>query len=155
ASHALAEKLNIPLKNPGAVTWIDITVDGADEIDSHKNMIKGGGGALLREKLAAKSSREMIVIVDETKVKTHLGSFPVAVEMIPYLYLHTINELETQGYHGELRLNEKKEVYITDNGNYIFDINYSKPIFDPEKEHQKLKMITGIVETGLFYHLAG
>ena len=155
ASETLAQQLNIPLKSPESVKMIDLTVDGADEIDSHKNMIKGGGGALLREKLAAKSSREMIVIVDETKVKTNLGLFPVAVEIVPYLCLHTIHELETRGYHGKLRLNNKQKPYLTDNNNYIYDISYSKPIFDPEKEHQNLKMITGVVETGLFYQLAG
>lgn len=149
-----AEHLGIPLEAPETVTSLDVTVDGADEIDHHKNMIKGGGGALLREKLLAQSSKEMIVIIDETKLVDYLGDHPLPVEIVPFFYRSTLHRLEMHGYQGTLRLNRGKEPFLTDNGNYIFDIQYSTPILDPQKEQERLKSIIGVIETGLFFHLA-
>jgi ribose 5-phosphate isomerase A len=150
-----AQKLGIPLIDPNTITSLDITVDGADEMDHHKNMIKGGGGALLREKLLALSSREMVVIIDETKLVDHLGTHPLPIEIAPFLYLSTIHRLEEQGYRGVLRLTRDNQPFVTDNGNYIFDIQYDRPILDPIAEHQALKSIAGVLETGLFFHVAG
>lgn len=150
-----AQHLGIPLEDPNTITSLDITVDGADEIDHHKNMIKGGGGALLREKLLARSSQEMIVIVDETKLVDHLGTHPLPVEIARFVYQSTLERLKAEGYHGVLRLTREEEPYLTDNDNYIFDIQYSKPILDPTKEQERLKSITGVIETGLFFHIAG
>lgn len=150
-----ARNLGIPLESAEEVTRVDIVVDGADEIDSKGNMIKGGGGALLREKLLALSAEEMVVIVDETKVVDRLGSFPVPIEICPYLYRHTLLVLEQQGYQGSLRFDKSPALYTTDNGNYIFDIRFSSPILDPLSEHIKLKLISGVIETGLFSGLAG
>lgn len=149
-----AQRLGIPLKDPDTITMLDITVDGADEIDHHKNMIKGGGGALLREKLLAQASYEMVVIIDETKLVNHLGDHPLPVEIAPFVYRSTLQRLEAYGYQGVLRLNREKNPFFTDNGNYIFDIQYPNPILDPQKEQELLKSITGVLETGLFFNLA-
>lgn len=149
-----ANQVGIPMRNPDEITFLDVTVDGADEIDHKKNMIKGGGGALLREKLLAKASREMIVIIDETKLVEFIGNHPLPIEIVPFVYRTTIRNLEKNGYHGELRLDALNQPFITDNGNYIFDVQYSHLILDPKSEHEKLKMITGVIETGLFFDIA-
>lgn len=149
-----AKQLKIPLEDPENIFRIDIVIDGADEIDHKKNMIKGGGGALLREKLVAKASKEMIVIIDETKLVSHLGKFPVAVEIIPFLHQFTFKELQKLGLNPILRKNHEGGNYLTDNGNYIFDISFDSPIYSPYSEHEKLKAATGVVETGFFFNLA-
>lgn len=149
-----AEHLGIPLQDPNITTFIDITVDGADEIDHQKNMIKGGGGALLREKLLAKASKEMVVVIDETKLVDHLGNHPLPIEIVPFVYRTTLRRLEEKGYQGMLRLSNLNQNFVTDNGNYIFDIHYSAPILDPQKEQERLKSIIGVVETGLFFQVA-
>lgn len=150
-----AQRLNIPLKDPEEITSIDIIIDGADEIDQQKNMIKGGGGALLREKLLAQSSREMVVIVDETKIVDHLGRAPLPVEIARFIYLGTIQRIKSKGYRGTLRLTEQNLPYLTDNGNYIFDIQFDAPVTDPIIEQEHLKSITGVLETGFFVQIAG
>ncbi|WP_068470328.1 ribose-5-phosphate isomerase RpiA [Candidatus Protochlamydia phocaeensis] len=150
-----AQKLGIPIQNSDSITFLDLTVDGADEIDHHKNMIKGGGGALLREKLLATGSREMIVIIDETKLVDQLGVFPVPVEIATFAYRSTLARLEEKGYQGVLRLNRDTSLFITDNGNYIVDIQFNKPILDPASEHERLKVLPGVLETGLFFNIAG
>lgn len=150
-----ARHLNLPLIDPQSIKFVDITVDGADEIDKKKNMIKGGGGALLREKLLAKSSGEMIVIIDETKYVDALGDHPVPLEISVFMYQNTIDRLNKKGYEGILRLDRNQKPFISDNGNYIFDIQYSSLINNPSEEHHHLKLITGVIETGLFFNIAG
>jgi ribose 5-phosphate isomerase A len=150
-----AEQLGISLRDPETITSLDVKVDGADEIDHHKNMIKGGGGALLREKLLAQSSQEMIVIIDETKLVDHLGTHPLPVEISRFVYQSTLQRIKAKGYQGILRLNRENDPYLTENGNYIVDLQYSAPITDPIKEQEQLKSITGVLETGLFFNLAG
>ncbi len=144
----------IPLLDANAVTSLDLDVDGADEIDGDKRMIKGGGGALLREKIVAKMSREMIVIVDQHKVVEKLGKFPLAVEIVPFAYQSTLHHLQGLGYQGSLRTAPKKELFITENGNYIYDIHFPHLIDKPDEEQLKIRSIPGVVETGLFLHLA-
>jgi ribose 5-phosphate isomerase A len=150
-----AQKLKIPLLDTNKATQLDLDVDGADEIDHKKNMIKGGGGALLREKIVAQSSREMIVVVDETKLVDHIGSFPVPIEIASFAYQTTVKRLEEKGYRGKLRFTRENQLYLTDNGGYIFDINFNHPILNPAEEDMKLRRIAGVVETGLFYQTAG
>jgi ribose 5-phosphate isomerase A len=149
-----ARQVGIPLADPLAVSSLDITVDGADEIDSRNQMIKGGGGALLREKLLAYSSREMIVIVDQKKLVLQLGAFPVPVEVASFVYQTTLNRLKEQGYNGKLRLTADQKPAVTDNGNFIIDIKYTSPIIDAALEHERLKAILGVLETGLFFNIA-
>lgn len=153
-SHELAVSLGIPMVNADEITFVDIAVDGADEIDDQKHMIKGGGGALLREKIIASISKEMLIIADFTKKVKYLGKFPVPVEMIPFAYQSTIYKLEQLGYRGFLRRNKEGKIFITENGNYIFDIQLRKLCEDPEKENNRIRNIIGIVETGFFISMA-
>lgn len=159
ATSALSEKQaragGIPFLDVNAITSLDVTVDGADEIDALKRMIKGGGGALLREKIVASMSREMIVIVDESKLVARLGKFPLPVEIVPFGQAATIDKIQRLGYQGKLRRCPDHEIYRTDNGNLIFDINLTHPLDDPEHVQLQLKSVPGVVETGIFCNLAG
>lgn len=136
------------------ITSIDLTIDGADEIDSKKRMIKGGGGALLREKILASSSKQMIVIVDETKVVKQLGRQKLPIEIIPFGIQSTITKIEKLRFKGRLRQTEDGSFYKTDNGNFIYDIFYKTLIEHPEEDHLKLIDLPGVVETGFFFNLA-
>ena len=130
-------------------TNLDITVDGADEIDPKHNMIKGGGGALFREKVLASSSTKMCVIVDETKCVQALGKFKLPVEISSFAHDATITKIKMPG---EIRTQDGKP-YLTDNNNYIYDIHLSEPLTDPKPLHAKLIDTIGVLETGLFFNL--
>lgn len=152
-SVSLAKQWNIPLLNYQEVSYLDLTVDGADEIDPNLNMIKGGGGALLREKITAVMSKRYVIIVDSTKCVETLGSFPLPLEIIPYGYKNTIKRLNDLGYNGTLRQNEAK-TFVTDGGHYIYDLHNIETISNPSSLHFELKGVVGVVETGLFFNLA-
>jgi ribose 5-phosphate isomerase A len=154
SSYQIAQAGGIPMLDMDRVVRLDLTIDGADEIDAKKNMIKGGGGALLREKIIAKMSDKMIVVVDQFKVVDQLGAFPLPVEIVPFGHLATITHLEALGYKGTLRKASNGSIYITDNGNYIIDIKLPKLCKNPLLEDQTIKMLPGVVETGFFYNLA-
>jgi ribose 5-phosphate isomerase A len=153
-SYVLARDGGIPLLDPNATTYLDITVDGADEIDPQKRMIKGGGGALLREKIVASMSQEMVVIVDEAKVVPLLGKCSLPIEIVPFAFQATIKALNQKGYFGKLRA-KGDEAFITDNENYIYDISFETPQDNPEYHEMVIKGIPGVVTTGFFFHLAG
>lgn len=144
----------IPMVDIGAITTLDLTVDGADEVDSHKRMIKGGGGALLREKIVASMSRELVVIVDESKVVTRLGECPLPVEIIPFGYRATLYKLEQLGYTGTLRTSER-QLFLTDNSNLIYDVRFPQGCRDPERDHERIRSIPGVIDTGFFFNMAG
>lgn len=146
---------NIPILDHNAITSLDVTVDGADEIDPQKRMTKGGGGALLREKIIASMSREMIVVIDESKLVQQLGAFPLPVEIVPFAFKATIDKINRLGYEGTLRSQTSSAPYITDNGNFIYDIHFRELRTNPEEDSEKLRSIPGVVETGFFFHLAG
>lgn len=150
----LARSAGIPLIEHDKIVTLDITVDGADEIDSSYNMIKGGGGALLREKIFAQSSIEFIVIVDESKVVQRLGTFPIPIEICPFAYRTTIYRIEELGYRGKMRCTSDDQFYVSDNGNYIFDIQFTAPIMNPREENELLRNVAGVLETGLFFDVA-
>lgn len=152
-SYEQAAAGGIPMRNMTEVLSVDLTVDGADEIDSQKRMIKGGGGALLREKIIASISNEVVIIVDESKLVDQLGTFPLPVEIVPFAYKAIINKIESIGYSGNLRQRDNKN-YITDNGNFIFDIHFKQKLTNPEEDQKKIRSIPGVVETGLFFNLA-
>ncbi len=133
---------------------IDITVDGADEIDNKFQMIKGGGGALFREKILASSSKKMIVIVDHSKVVDTLGKCVLPIEVLPFGVSATLFKLEKLSYVGSLREQSPGNLFITDNGNYIFDIKLREPAKDAKTLHQKLIEIPGVIETGLFFDVS-
>lgn len=143
----------IPLLEDNVPSQLDIAVDGADEIDGAKRMIKGGGGALLREKIIAAMSKQRVVIIDESKYVKKLGKFPLAVEIIPFAYQATLKHLEDLGYRGSLRQSNEAP-YLTDHHNYIFDIVFRQGIDDALEEALRLKSIPGVIETGLFINLA-
>jgi ribose 5-phosphate isomerase A len=150
----LALKAGIPLGNIENYTSLDLDIDGADEIDPQKRMIKGGGGALLREKIIASMSKEMIVIVNRQKLVNQLGAFPLPVEIIPFAWKATIHHIENQGFNGTIRQTKEGVRYLTDNGNLIYDIRLS-PGAQPEEIDRMLRKIPGVVETGFFIGLAG
>lgn len=151
-TEALAQQLNIPLISLNDVQSLDLTIDGADEIDSNLQLIKGGGGALLREKIVASSSKELIIIVDESKVVTRLGTFPLPIEIIPFAWKQTESKIQSLGCQTTLRL-KNNETFITDNNNMIIDCIFPNHIPTPSDLHKRLKMITGVVETGLFVNM--
>lgn len=151
-TEVLAKQLNISLISLNDVQSLDLTIDGADEIDANLQLIKGGGGALLREKIVATSSKELIIIADESKLVTHLGTFPLPVEIIPFSWKQTERKIQSLGCQTTLRL-KNNETFITDNNNMIIDCIFPHNITNPTNLHTQLKMITGVVETGLFVNM--
>lgn len=153
-SHKLAQNGNIPLVDPNKLTWLDITVDGADAVDPQKRLIKGGGGALLREKIIAKMSKDVVIIIDDTKLVSSLGALPLPVEILPFAYKATLHHIESLGLKGKLRQDDAGKHYITDNGNFIIDIFFESPIQAPETLEMALTAIPGVIETGFFIKIA-
>ncbi|MBC1549067.1 ribose-5-phosphate isomerase RpiA [Listeria sp. FSL L7-1434] len=144
-----AEKLGIPLKSLNDVTEIDVTIDGADEVDADFQGIKGGGGALLREKMVANASLKNIWVVSEEKLVRNLGAFPLPLEVIPFGWKQIQRELEKDDIETNLRKQSSGEVYVTNNGNYILDI-VNQTFTDTAMWQEKLAQIPGVVEHGLF-----
>jgi len=135
-------------------TELDLTIDGADEVDPQNRIIKGGGGALVREKILATSSKRWIVLVDESKIVPKLGRSPLPIEIIPFGFRATLAKIEKMGYQGRMRIDQNGSYYSTDNGNYIFDIHAKEGFPHPEEDHLKLIQIAGVVETGFFLNLS-
>lgn len=156
----LAKSLGVPLLDVEQVEQIHLTVDGADEADGQGNLIKGGGAALLREKIIANASDHMVVIADPSKHVDRLGQFPLPVEVTPFGFTITakavFNVLEASGIERpkvQLRMNEDNSPLITDGGNYILDC-HCKRIPDADATATRLSAIPGVVEHGLFIELA-
>lgn len=147
-SEELAKDAGIDLIPFSEVRTINIYIDGADEVDQDYNLIKGGGGALLREKILAFHAQQFIVIVDSTKLVQHLGKFALPVEVTPFAWELTFHQLQKLGGNPHLRCNEN-EIYNTDNGNYIIDCSFEK-IKEPKQLHNTINAIPGVVENGLF-----
>lgn len=143
----------IPILDMNQITDIDLTIDGADEIDPSNRMIKGGGGAHVREKILATSSKQMIVIVDESKIVPVLGRFGLPIEILPFGFNATINKIKKLGYDGSMRAQKDGSVYVTDNGNYIFDVHSPKQFPNPESDHDAIVNLAGVVDTGFFFNL--
>lgn len=153
ASEEMAKAGGIPLLDINTIDALDLTVDGADEIDSQKRLIKGAGGALVREKIIASMSKEMVVIADETKLVEQLGLCPLPIEIIPFGAKATQRHIQEFGLTGSLR-KDGEIPYLTDNQNWIYDVHFSSPPEDPERLQQTLLSIPGVVDTGFFFHLA-
>jgi len=153
ATEELARKLGIPLTTLDEHPEIDITIDGADEIDPHLNLIKGGGGALLREKVVASVTKKMVVVADSSKLVPELGKFPLPVEIIPFARAVVERKLASLGATPKLRLRPDGQPYITDNGNHILDASFGK-IADPPAVARSLSDTPGVVEHGLFIGFA-
>lgn len=154
-SAAQAKAGGISLREIDEITRLDLTIDGADEIDQKKRMIKGGGGALLREKIVAGMSQEMAVIVDTSKVVDQLGKFPLPLEITPFACKATLDQILSLGYQGSFRHTLKGEYYVTDNGNYIIDVTHPQLWEDPEMANRIFQNIPGVMSTGFFLGLAG
>jgi ribose 5-phosphate isomerase A len=150
----LATELGIPLVGFDEKQQIEITIDGADEVDSDLNLIKGGGGALLREKVVAQASRRNIIIVDESKLSSHLGTnWALPVEVIPFARETEENLLKSLGASVSTRTCDDGSYFITDQNNLILDADFG-PITDPKKLALLLNERAGIVEHGLFLEIA-
>ncbi|MGA9767494.1 MAG: ribose-5-phosphate isomerase RpiA [Blastocatellia bacterium] len=153
ATAQLARAQGLTLADLNETLSIDITIDGADEVDDDFNMIKGGGGALTREKLVALASARRVIIVDETKLVKMLGEkWPVPVEVLPFAWRYSSAKLEALGCKPNLRLKDEKP-FETDNGNYILDCHFG-PIEDAPALEKEMKLVPGVVECGLFISIA-
>jgi ribose 5-phosphate isomerase A len=147
-SEGLAKETGITLIPFSEVKQIDLYIDGADEVDRDLNLIKGGGGALLREKILAFHSKEFIVIVDSSKLVDHLGKFLLPVEVIPFAMELTVRQIQQLGCTTIIREHNNKP-YITDNGNIIIDCDFKK-IEQVDQLHDAINAIPGVAENGLF-----
>ncbi len=152
---ALARSLKIPLTTFAAHTQIDLTVDGADEVERGTlYLIKGHGGALLREKIVAAASKRMAIVVDETKLVDRLGSlFAVPVETVKFGWQATQQKLQALGANPSLRLAANKKIFVTDGGNYITDCAFG-PMEKPKEVAHHLDHVIGAAEHGLFLGFA-
>jgi ribose 5-phosphate isomerase A len=147
----LADKFKIPYVGIDDVEFIDLTIDGADEVDPVGNGIKGGGGALLFEKIVASNSRQNIWVIEQRKLVDQLGAFPLPVEILPFGYKHCLGAMSELGLKPSLRM-KKKEPYRTDGGHLIADLHTGQ-IQDPLVLDNQLKQIPGMIEHGLFLNL--
>lgn len=153
ASAGLAASLNIPLTDLDTHPEIDLAIDGADEIDPHLFLIKGGGGALLREKIVATAARRFLVIGDETKLVERLGTrMPLPIEVIPFATTPVMRRLQSLGATPKLRARDG-QVFVTDNSNVILDCVFPGGIDDPPALETRIRSIVGVVATGLFLHM--
>lgn len=154
ATERLAREWRIPLAPADAPPPIDLTIDGADEVDPQLDLIKGHGGALLREKIVAQLSRRVVIIVDEAKISPRLGTLSrLPVEVIPFAWRTQRAFLERCGAEPELRVLPSGEPYCTDQGNFVLDCRFSA-LGDPAALAARLGARAGIVEHGLFLGLA-
>ncbi len=151
---AEAQQLGIALTTLDEHPVIDLTIDGADEVDPHLNLIKGGGGALLREKIVAQASRREIIVVDESKLSPALGTnWPVPVEVAPFGWRSQVAYLESLGARVNVRRKGDGALFETDQGDLILDCHFG-PIANPAQLAARLNERAGIVEHGLFLGLA-
>jgi ribose 5-phosphate isomerase A len=157
ATEAQAKALGVPLSTLDQLTELDLAVDGADQIDPNLRLIKGGGGALLREKIVASASKRMVVIADSSKLVPRLGAFPLPIEVVPFGLAATRRHIERAfaelGLAGPIRLRGESSLFVTDGGHYILDCSLGA-IAEPERLSEILSPIPGVVEHGLFIGLA-
>ena len=152
-SESIGREAGIPISTLVEHGDIDITVDGADEVDPNLDMIKGLGGALLREKMIAEATQKEVIVIDESKLVHQLGTkAPLPVEVVQFSYEHIARRLAKLGCTPKLRQKDSK-TYVTDNGNYILDCAF-KGMEDPEGIEAKIHKIPGAIETGLFIGIA-
>jgi len=149
----LAASLAIPLTTLDEVQDIDVTIDGADEVDPQLSLIKGGGGALLREKIVASATRKFVVIADSSKQVAMLGKFPVPVEVIKFAEALVAKKIAALGAAVKVRMDSSGRKFITDEGNHILDCNFGR-IPDPPALARELERMPGVVEHGLFIGMA-
>ena len=151
ATEEQARELGISLLDVNDVEYLDIAIDGVDEVDKDFNATKGGGGALFREKIVASLAKEVIWIMDDSKLVDSIGDFPLPVEILPYGYKVTLKRLKDLGLNPVMRL-KNNELYVTDNGNYIADLHMSA-LVDVKDIKEKLDNTVGVLETGQFLNM--
>lgn len=152
---AQARELGIPLQELHQAQPLDLAVDGADEVDPRLQLVKGLGGALLREKMVAQAAEHFVVVVDDRKRVPRLGTRnPLPVEVVRFGWQGQVAWLEEQGIRARLRWTEAGDAYVTDNGNHILDLHVDGGIADPRALEDVLQRRAGVVETGLFLNLA-
>jgi ribose 5-phosphate isomerase A len=155
ATEELARSLGLPVRDLRADDRFDLMIDGADEVDGALNLTKGGGGALLREKLLAEHSSQLLIVVDPTKLVRHLGErSPIPVEVVPFARPSLERAIGHDGFSVGLRRTGDGQPYRTDNGNEILDLRPAGPLEDPAATAHSLRSRTGVVEVGLFVGLA-
>ncbi len=153
ATAALARSLGIALRDLDEIEALDLNLDGADEIDGRFRMVKGHGGALLREKIVASTARRHVAIITADKLVERLGSkMPIPVEVSPFGLVHIDRNLRALGAATTLRADPAGVAFITDGGHRIIDCHFG-PIDDPEALEHQLKQVVGVFETGLFVNL--
>jgi ribose 5-phosphate isomerase A len=152
-SGELATSLGIPLTTFDECQEIDVTVDGADEVDPQLRLIKGGGGAMLREKIVASATKKMIVVADATKQVQTLGKFPLPVEVIKFAQALVAKRITALGAQVKLRANSDGTPYLTDENNHILDCRFGQ-IRDADQLARQLSEMPGVVEHGLFIGMA-
>jgi len=152
-SRAMAASLGIPLTTLDECQEIDVTVDGADEVDEQLRLIKGGGGALLREKIVASATKQLVIVADETKRVPVLGRFPLPVEVIKFAQALVAKKIKELGAEVRLRRQVDGKPYLTDENNYILDCHFGK-IPDADRLARRLSDMPGVVEHGLFIGMA-
>ncbi|SFS06504.1 ribose-5-phosphate isomerase [Granulicella pectinivorans] len=153
SSHKLAASLGIPVTTLPELPELDLYIDGADEVAPGLALIKGGGGALLREKIVASAAKKFIVVADSTKIVEHLGRFPLPIEVIQMAMPLVVRKLAAIGLEGKLRHTKEGNIRMTDEGNYILDCACGE-IPDPERLAAQIRSIVGVVEHGLFLNMA-
>jgi ribose 5-phosphate isomerase A len=148
------KRLGIPIVDLNSIPRIDLTIDGADEVDPELNLIKGGGGAVLREKIVAQVSKRYVIIVDEEKLSPALGTkFFVPLEILPFGWERQSDYLKSIGGYPALRKDKSGQPVLSDQGNYLLDCKFG-PISDLRKLAKQLESRSGILEHGLFLNLA-
>lgn len=150
----LAREAGVPLTTLEAHPLLDLTVDGADEVDPKLNLLKGRGGALLQEKIVALASRRTVIMVDESKLVSRLGErTPIPVEVIPFGWRTVAGRLESVGGAPSLRTGDDGRPYVTDSGHYILDCAFGA-VDDPHHVARAIRSVVGVVEHGLFLGIA-
>lgn len=152
-TESLAAECGIPLLPLVEIGDLDLTIDGADEISPELYLIKGGGGALFREKMVAIRSERVVIIGGEGKQVEKLGAFPLPIEVVPFGHQLTAVKLEEMGLNPQLRHADDGAIYLTDNQNFIYDCHVGR-IEHPTRLDEQVKLLTGVVETGLFLGIA-
>jgi ribose 5-phosphate isomerase A len=154
STQRLANKLGLKLGSLDVHEKLDLVIDGADEVDPNFNLIKGGGGAHTREKIVASAARQVVIVVDRTKLVRHLGErMPVPVEVLPFAREYTMKHLAKLGGEPKLRVTPAGTPFLTDNGNYIVDVKFAR-MDKPAQLEAAINRVPGVVENGIFVNAA-
>lgn len=150
ASYNLAKKEMIPLENEEVIQELDLSVDGADQVDDEGRLIKGAGGAMMRERLIASMAKKYVIMVDESKLVAWLGYIALPIEVLPFGCGATLAKIEREGFKGRFRKNDQGQLFTSDNGNYIIDLYLNQRLGDPSILERRFRKIAGVLDCGFF-----